>query len=355
MTTRVAIICGGRSSEHEISCTSAGGVLSAIDRTLFDPVVIGITKSGKWVLIPEGYGLSINNGVLPVVPEDGKPVSVSPEGFSLEGNSLDIEIVFPVLHGPYGEDGSIQGLLEIADIPFVGSGVLASAVAMDKSFAKPIFASHGIKVAEGLVIRESDWKVNQKSLSAQVATLGYPVFVKPARGGSSRGTTKVNSAEQLAAAVKEAHRFDPKAMVENAVIGREIECAVLEINGKPEASVVGQIEIDSKFEFYDFEAKYLDGATTITLPAPISESVASQIQQKAIEAFVALGCSGLARVDFFLTPHNEVVINELNTMPGFTATSVYPKMWAATGVDYKDVITHLLKSALTRNNGVLGN
>lgn len=355
MTTRVAIICGGRSSEHEISCTSAGGVLSAIDRTLYDPVVIGITKSGKWVLIPENHQLSIKDGVLPVVPEDGTPVSISPEGFAVAGTSLGIEIVFPVLHGPYGEDGTIQGLLEIADIPFVGSGVLASAVAMDKSFAKPIFAAHGIRVAEGLVIRASDWKVNQKPLSAEVATLGYPVFVKPARGGSSRGTTKVNSADQLAAAVDEAHRFDPKAMVENAVIGREIECAVLEINGKPEASVVGQIEIDSKFEFYDFEAKYFDVATSITLPAPISESIASQIQQKAIEAFVALGCSGLARVDFFLTPHNEVVINELNTMPGFTATSVYPKMWAASGVAYTDVITHLLKSALTRNNGVLGN
>ena len=202
MTIRVAIICGGRSSEHEISCTSAGGVLNAIDRTLYDPVVIGITKSGTWVLIPEGFGLSINSGVLPVVPEDGRPVSVSPEGFSVEGKSLGIEIVFPVLHGPYGEDGTIQGLLEIADIPFVGSGVLASAVAMDKSFAKPIFAAHGIKVAEGLVIRESDWKSNQASLSADVATLGYPVFVKPARGGSSRGTTKVKSAEQLVAAVK---------------------------------------------------------------------------------------------------------------------------------------------------------
>ena len=355
MTTRVAIICGGRSSEHEISCTSAGGVLSAIDRTLYDPVVIGITKSGKWVLIPENHQLSIKDGVLPVVPEDGTPVSISPEGFAIAGKSLGIDIVFPVLHGPYGEDGTIQGLLEIADIPFVGSGVLASAVAMDKSFAKPIFAAHGIKVAEGLVIRASDWKVNQMPLSAEVATLGYPVFVKPARGGSSRGTTKVNSADQLAAAVDEAHRFDPKAMVENAVIGREIECAVLEINGKPEASVVGQIEIDSKFEFYDFEAKYLDGATSITLPAPISQSIASQIQQKAIEAFVALGCSGLARVDFFLTPHNEIVINELNTMPGFTATSVYPKMWAASGVAYTDVITHLFKSALTRNNGVLGN
>jgi D-alanine-D-alanine ligase len=316
---------------------------------------MGITKSGKWVLIPEGYELSIKNGVLPIVPEDGKPVSISPAGFAVDGKSLDIEIVFPVLHGPYGEDGTIQGLLEIADIPFVGSGVLASAVAMDKSFAKPIFAAHGIKVAEGLVIRKSEWKSNQESISAEVAMLGYPVFVKPARGGSSRGTTKVKSAKDLAAAVEEAHGFDPKAMVESAVIGREIECAVLEIDGKPKASIVGQIEIDPKFEFYDFEAKYLDGATSITLPAPIGEDVALQIQSRAVDAFVALGCSGLARVDFFLTTSGEVIINELNTMPGFTATSVFPKMWAASGVGYKEVITHLLVSALTRNNGVLGN
>jgi D-alanine-D-alanine ligase len=226
---------------------------------------------------------------------------------------------------------------------------------MDKSFAKPIFAAHGIKVAEGLVIRKSEWKSNQESISAEVAMLGYPVFVKPARGGSSRGTTKVKSAKDLAAAVEEAHGFDPKAMVESAVIGREIECAVLEIDGKPKASIVGQIEIDPKFEFYDFEAKYLDGATSITLPAPIGEDVALQIQSRAVDAFVALGCSGLARVDFFLTTSGEVIINELNTMPGFTATSVFPKMWAASGVGYKEVITHLLVSALTRNNGVLGN
>ncbi len=355
MTTRVAIICGGRSSEHEISCTSAGGVLSAIDRTLYDPVVIGITRAGKWVLIPEGHELSIKSGVLPVVPEDGKPVSISPAGFAVDGKSLGIEIVFPVLHGPYGEDGTIQGLLEIADIPFVGSGVLASAVAMDKTFAKPIFAAHGIKVVEGLVIRKSEWKSNQESISAEVAKLGYPVFVKPARGGSSRGTTKVKSAKDLAAAVEEAHRFDPKAMVESAVIGREIECAVLEIDGKPKASIVGQIEIDPKFEFYDFEAKYLDGATSITLPAPIGDDVTLQIQSSAVDAFIVLGCSGLARVDFFLTTSGEVIINELNTMPGFTATSVFPKMWAASGVGYKEVITHLLVSALTRNNGVLGN
>ncbi len=355
MSTRVAIICGGRSSEHEISCTSAGGVLSAIDRALYEPVVIGITKSGSWVLVPEGVQLSIVDGKLPVIPEAGQSVTISPDGFFCNGQSLNIDLVFPVLHGPYGEDGTIQGLLEIADIPFVGSGVLASAVAMDKSFAKPIFASHGIKVAEGLVIRESEWKSQESQLTAAVTTLGYPVFVKPARGGSSRGTTKVKSAAELPAAIAEAHRFDPKAMVENAVIGREIECAVLEIDGQPRASVVGQIEIDPKFDFYDFEAKYLDGATSITLPAPIAEALAQEIQRNAVEAFISLGCSGLARVDFFLTPNNEVIINELNTMPGFTATSVFPKMWAASGVGYTEVITHLLKSALSRNNGVLGN
>ena len=355
MTMRVAIVCGGQSSEHEISCTSAGGVLSAIDRTLYEPVLIGITKKGKWVLIPDGYDLSIKNGVLPVVPEDGQSVVISPDGFFVSGTILEIDIVFPVLHGPYGEDGTIQGLLEIADIPFVGSGVLASAVAMDKSFAKPIFAAHNIKVAEGVVIRKSDWLINKKTIAADVATLGYPVFVKPARGGSSRGTTKVKSAEELSAAVEEAHRFDPKAMVENAIIGREIECAVLEINGKPQASIVGQIEIDSRFEFYDFEAKYLDGATTITLPAPLSEPIALQIQSLAIEAFIALGCSGLARVDFFVTPNDEVIINELNTMPGFTATSVFPKMWAATGKSYESIIEELIKTALQRTNGVLEN
>ena len=354
MTIRVAIICGGRSSEHEISCTSAGGVLNAIDRTLYDPVVIGITKSGTWVLIPEGFGLSINSGVLPVVPEDGRPVSVSPEGFSVEGKSLGIEIVFPVLHGPYGEDGTIQGLLEIADIPFVGSGVLASAVAMDKSFAKPIFASHDIATAPGLVVKKSDWKNRSTEIAKEVSALGYPVFVKPARGGSSRGTSKVKSEGDLAAAVLDAFSFDPKIMIETAIVGSEIECAVLEIDGQPQASIVGKIVIDSKFEFYDFEAKYLDGATDIELPAPITATTADAIRSAAIAAFKALGCSGLARVDFFLTPSGQVIINELNTMPGFTSTSVFPKMWAASGVSYTEVISHLLQSAQARTNGPLG-
>ena len=354
MTKRVAIICGGRSSEHEISCISAGGVIAAIDRSLFEPILIGITKDGSWVLIPEGHNFAINDGVLPEVPTGAPKVVADVAGFSVEGKPLNIDLVFPLLHGPYGEDGTIQGLLEMANIAYVGSGVLASAVAMDKSFAKPIFAAHGIKTAPGLVVKKSEWQSDKASITKAVEALGLPVFVKPARGGSSRGTTKVKSIDALAAAITEAHKFDSKAMIEKAITGAEIECAVLEIDGKPQASVIGQIHIDSKFEFYDFEAKYLDGATSIELPAPISESAANEIKESAIKAFQSLGCSGLARVDFFLTPSGDVIINELNTMPGFTATSVFPKMWAASGVSYTEVITHLLKSAQSRNNGVLG-
>jgi D-alanine-D-alanine ligase len=354
MTKRVAIICGGRSSEHEISCISAGGVIAAIDRTLYEPLLIGITKDGSWVLIPESHSMQIKDGVLPVVSAGAPKVIADISGFSAEGKSLNIDLVFPLLHGPYGEDGTIQGHLEMADIAYVGSGVLASAVAMDKSFAKPIFAAHGIKTAPGLVVKKSEWQSDSASITKAVEALGLPVFVKPARGGSSRGTTKVKTIDALSAAISEAHKFDPKAMIEKAISGAEIECAVLEIDGKPQASVIGQIHIDSKFEFYDFEAKYLDGATSIELPAPISKAAADEIKVSAIKAFKALGCAGLARVDFFLTPSGEVIINELNTMPGFTATSVFPKMWAATGVGYTEVITHLLKSAESRSNGVLG-
>ena len=355
MTQRVAIICGGRSSEHEISCISAAGVLSAIDRSKYQPILIGISKSGKWFQLPESHPLTISNGVLPIIPDSGISVALSIDGFSAAGKNLNIDIVFPLLHGPYGEDGTIQGLLEIADIPYVGSGVLASAVAMDKSFAKPIFSSHGIKVAAGFVVREKEWKEGSAAIQKAADQIGYPIFVKPARGGSSRGTTKVKSASDFAGALIEAFQFDTKALVEQEIRGAEIECAVLEIDGVAKASLVGQIKIDAKYEFYDFEAKYLDGATTIELPAPIDQKISDEIRTKAVEAFISLGCSGLARVDFFLTPNNEVIINELNTMPGFTATSVFPKMWAATGVGYTAVITHLLQSALTRNNGVLGN
>lgn len=351
----IAILFGGRSSEHEISCLSAGGVLSAIDRNKYDVVLFGITKDGKWVLVPQTHQLTIVNGKLPEVPSNAPTVLADVAGFSVAGEALNVDLIFPTLHGPYGEDGSIQGFLEISDLPYVGSGVLASAVAMDKSFAKPIFAAHGLKVADGFTVTAKKWADHKGEIQKRADALGYPLFVKPARGGSSRGTTKVKNADQLSAALSEAHRFDPKAMIESAIIGLEIECAVLEINGKAQASKVGQIKIDSKFEFYDFEAKYLDGATEILIPADIPESASDAIRAASLEAFTSLGCSGLARVDFFFTNAGEIVINEINTMPGFTATSVFPKMWAATGKSYEQIVQALIDTAKSRNNGVLGN
>jgi len=351
----IAIVFGGRSSEHEISCLSAGGVLSAIDRNKYDVVLIGITKDGNWVLVPETHQLSIKDGKLPEAPSSAPGVVADVAGFSVDGKPLKVDLIFPTLHGPYGEDGSIQGFFEIADLPYVGSGVLASAVAMDKSFAKPIFAAHGLKVAECFIVTATQWSADKSELRKKADALGYPLFVKPARGGSSRGTTKVKSADQFANAIAEAHRFDPKAMVESAVVGLEIECAVLEIDGVAQASKVGQIKIDSKFEFYDFEAKYLDGATEIIIPADIPASASDAIRAASLDAFISLGCSGLARVDFFFTNTGEVVINEINTMPGFTATSVFPKMWAATGKSYEEIVQALIDTAKRRTNGPLGN
>lgn len=344
----VAIICGGRSSEHEISCLSAGGVLAGLDRNKFEPVLIGITKSGQWVHLPLDYSLSINNGVLPTVDDNATALVADVHGFSLNGAPLGIDVVFPVLHGPYGEDGTIQGFLESADIAYVGSGVMASGAAMDKAFSKIIFEAAGMHVAQGIVVTSDNWH-------SKINALTYPVFVKPARGGSSRGTHKVKSADALQAAVLDAFSYDRKVMIETAVVGREIECAVLERNGTVEASLVGEIVIDSKFEFYDFEAKYLDNATSVNLPADIPASASDEIRTKAVRAFKALGCSGLARVDFFYTDKGEVIINEINTMPGFTSTSMYPKLMAAAGVDYTTLISALIDTALDRTNGVLGN
>lgn len=346
--TTVAIICGGRSSEHEISILSAGGVLSGLDRSKFEPVLIGVTKAGNWVLLPSEYQLTIEDGVLPTVDESATPLVADVHGFSVNGKALAIDIAFPVLHGPYGEDGTVQGFFEIANIPYVGSGVMASAAAMDKSFSKTIFSATGMRVADGVVVDSDNWREKIDSIS-------YPVFVKPARGGSSRGTFKVKSAQDLEAALMNAFTFDRKVMIEQAIIGREIECAVLESDGSVQASVVGEIVIDSRFEFYDFEAKYLDGATTVNVPADIPAAASNEIRTKAVQAFTALGCSGLARVDFFYSDAGEVIINEINTMPGFTATSMYPKLMAASGVEYTSLITALIQTALTRSNGVLGN
>ena len=351
----IAIIFGGRSSEHEISCVSAGGVLAALDTSKYEVLLIGITRDGKWVHVAQDFPLEIRGGVLPEVPSDAPAIIADVHGLHVDGKLVKVDVIFPLLHGPYGEDGTIQGFCEMANIAYVGSGVLASAVAMDKSFAKPIFASHNMAVVPGFVLKKSDWKSNRAEFEKKAAELQFPLFVKPARGGSSRGTTKVKSAQDFAAAVEEAHAFDSKALIEKAIHGLEVECAVLEINGSPEASVVGSISIDPKFEFYDFQAKYLDGATKIELPALIPSDTAEEIRTLAIKAFKALGCSGLARVDFFYASSGEIFINELNTMPGFTATSVFPKMWAATGKSYESIIEELIKTALLRTNGVLEN
>ena len=341
---KVAIICGGKSSEHEISCVSASGVIAAIDNNKFEPVLIGITKSGKWLLLPNDINFSIVDGALPSVPESGIDVIISNNTLQAGGKDLAIDVVFPVLHGPYGEDGTIQGLFEMINLKYVGSGVLASAVSMDKSFAKPIFAAAGLKVAPGVVVTSSNFQLP--------ADLKFPLFVKPARSGSSRGTTKVKSETELKNAVAFALEFDTKVLIESAIAGREIECAVLQSEGKTMSSPVGQIVIDSKYEFYDFQAKYLDNSMQLIFPTDLPAGVEAKIQEQAIKAFNAAGCEGLARVDFFYTNDGEIIINEINTMPGFTPLSVYPKLIAKTGVNYQELISKLIESALTRSANI---
>jgi D-alanine-D-alanine ligase len=342
--SRIAIICGGKSSEHEISCVSANGILNAIDRNKFEPVLIGITKSGKWLLLPDDSNFSIVNGALPTVPESGIEVSITSLGLVAGGKQLAIDVAFPVLHGPYGEDGTIQGLFEMIGIKYVGSGVLASAVSMDKSYAKPIFAAAGLSVAAGIVVTSKNFELP--------SNLTFPLFVKPARSGSSRGTTKVKQKPDLTSAVEHALSFDTKVIIEQAVVGKEIECAVLQADGRITASEVGQISISSKFEFYDFQAKYLDNSMELIVPADLPAGVQSKIQQAAITAFNAAGCEGLARVDFFYSTQGEIIINEINTMPGFTPTSVYPKLIEKNGINYQELITKLITTAQTRSASI---
>ena len=337
---RVAIICGGKSSEHEISCISANGILNAIDRSKFEPVLIGITKSGKWLLLPDDTTFITQNGALPTVPESGIEVSITSQGLFSGGKNLAIDVVFPILHGTYGEDGTIQGLFEMIGLRYVGSGVLASAVSMDKSYAKPIFAAAGLKVAPGTVVTSANFELP--------SSLKYPLFVKPARSGSSRGTTKVKQSSDLKAAVEAALAFDSKVIIEQAVDGKEIECAVLQSEGKTIVSPVGEIVISSKYEFYDFQAKYLDDSMQLVFPV-LPAGVEEKIQSAALVAFNAAGCEGLARVDFFYSASGDVVINEINTMPGFTPLSVYPKLIEKSGINYQGLITALIQTAQTRS------
>jgi D-alanine-D-alanine ligase len=343
---RVAILCGGPGSEHEISCLSAGGVLSAIDRAEYEPVLIGITRDGKWMALPLDYPLSIENGLLPSVSGNFPEVMREKNALTVDGDDVAIDVIFPVLHGTYGEDGQLQSNLDQLGIPYVGSGTVASEQAMDKSDAKTLFSAAGIAIAPGVTVTESEWKQNPESVTQSIAPLGLPLFVKASRGGSSRGTVKVKEHSAFAAAMEEALSFDSKVLIESGIDGAEVECAVLEIDGSAQASIPGKVWIDPQYEFYDFQAKYLDGATRIDIPAPFAAEIIEKIQSYALIAFKAIGAKGLARVDFFVTKSGEIIINEINTMPGFTRTSAYPKMWQATGIGYSEVITHLLKSAL---------
>ncbi len=345
---RVAILCGGPGSEHEISCLSAGGVLSAINRGEYEPILIGISRQGDWMVLPLDYPLSLENGTLPSVSGNYPEVTRGKNGITVDGAQLVVDVIFPVLHGTYGEDGQLQSDLDQLGIPYVGSGTVASEQAMDKSDAKSFFSSAGIAIAPSITVTENEWRRSPSTVTQSIEPLGMPLFVKASRGGSSRGTVKVKQLNTFAAAMDEALSFDSKVLIESAIDGAEVECAVLEIDGTPQASIPGKVWIDPQYEFYDYQAKYLDGATRIDIPAPFSAEIIEKIQSYALIAFKAIGARGLARVDFFVTHDGEIIINEINTMPGFTRTSAYPKMWQATGIGYSEVITHLLQSALAR-------
>jgi D-alanine-D-alanine ligase len=359
--TRVAVVFGGRSTEHAISCLSAGSVLAALDRDRYDVVAVGITPEGRWVLAPDDPELlSLHGRELPAV-KDGAAVALP--GDPTVGGLIPLEdgpavlgtvdVVFPVLHGPYGEDGTIQGLLELAEVPYVGSGVLASAAAMDKAVARVLLSAAGIPVTPAVVVRRSQWDADAASVERSARGLGLPVFVKPARGGSSIGISRVADWTELPAAMEDALRCDPKVLIEAAVIGREVECGILEgLDGLPAASVPAEIRLVGDYEFYDFEAKYLDNATELECPADLPADVAEELQDLARRAFTALDCSGLARVDFFVGADGTLTLNEVNTMPGFTSTSMFPLMWAATGLDYPSVVDRLVQTALRRGTGL---
>lgn len=362
----VAIVFGGRSSEHAVSCATAAGVMQAIDRDVYDVLPIGIAKDGRWVLESGDTGaLELSAGHVPEVDGSGAgvmmPQSTTDRSLSiLEPGAppralAEVDVVFPLLHGPFGEDGTIQGLLELADIRYVGSGVLASAVMMDKHYMKVVFAGHGLPIGPYVVITDREWQRDPVASMDAVAALDWPVFVKPARAGSSLGITKVHGPEELRAAVEVAREHDPKVVVEACIIGREIECGVLEgrDGAPPRASEVGEIRVVQGHEFYDYEAKYLAEADIeLSCPAKVPDHVADEIRRIAVAAFEAAGCEGLARVDCFYTEHGDVILNEINTMPGFTQLSMFPMMWAASGLDYSHLIDELIQLALARRTGL---
>ena len=364
---RIAVVFGGRSSEHAVSCATAGSVLQAIDTDRYDVVPVGITQDGRWVLESADPGrLAITDGdklpevdgsraTVALAQQDSGSELVVHEPSAVPRTLGEVDVVFPLLHGPWGEDGTLQGLLEMAGVRYVGSGVLASAVGMDKHYMKVVLASHGLPVLPYTVITPQGWETDRAACVESVASLGYPVFVKPARGGSSIGISKVRGPDELGAAVEEARLHDPKVLVEVAAEGgREVECGVIQGFGTNPAdtSVVAEITVEGH-EFYDFAAKYLpEEHTRLDVPADLPDAVTARIRELSASAFSVLSCEGLARVDFFVLPDERVVINEINTMPGFTPSSMFPRMWAATGLEYPALVDRLVQLALHRGTGL---
>lgn len=343
---RLGVIFGGRSGEHEVSVVSAQHVMKAADKERFEVVPIGISKRGAWLTPKEtqtqlGRGQQAYEKTLELAEAEGL---LARPGV-LEVLS-DVDAVFPLVHGVNGEDGTLQGLLELARVPYVGAGVAASAAGLDKALMKALFRQAGLPVADYLVLVESRWYREPKGVAAEIERdLPYPCFVKPANGGSSVGITKVRSREDLGEAIGLAFQYDRKILVERAVEGREIECALLG-NDEPQASPLGEIVYSR--EFYDYEAKYLDASTQLFAPADVEPETAGRIQEMGIRAFRAIDCAGLARVDFFLPPNGEAVVDELNTMPGFTPISMYPRLWQVAGLSYSALISRLVELALER-------
>ena len=363
---RVAIVFGGRSSEHAVSCATAAGVMRAIDRDKYDVVPIGVSRDGQWVLAADDPArFELTAGRTPeVLPDDAHvvlPLSTRQTALTvLEAGQPptelgNVDVVLPLLHGPFGEDGTLQGFLELSDIRYVGSGVFASAAGMDKHYMKVVFAGHGLPIGPYAVITDRAWRADRAAALDACAGLGFPLFVKPARAGSSMGISKVEEPGDLEAAVEAAREHDPKVVVEAAITGREIECAVLEGHGLegPRTSQVGEVAVHDNHAFYDYEAKYLAEADVdLTCPADVPAHVSDEVRRLAAAAFEALGCEGLARVDCFYTDDGRVLVNEINTMPGFTPHSMYPRMWAASGLTYTELIDELVSLALERRTGL---
>jgi D-alanine-D-alanine ligase len=377
----VAVVFGGRSSEHAVSCLGAGHVLAALDRDRYEVVPVGIARDGRWILAPDDPGrLAITGGELPSVEAMAAPgteiaarLDPATRGLVVTApgdvpHSLgEVDVVLPLLHGAYGEDGTLQGLLEMAGARYAGAGVFASAAGMDKEYMKLIFAARGLPVGRYVVVRDRDWRQHEtdgvpraaatperKRVLDEIGELGWPVFVKPARGGSSIGTTRVPDPAGLEEAIEIAREHDPKVLVEAAVPGMEIECAVLEgaSGGPPDASIPAQVLIGGDAEFYDFQAKYLEADTAMAIPPPIGSDAIEEVRRLACAAFDALSCESLARVDFFYTPQGRIVLNEINTMPGMTSASAFPLMWEATGLTRPQLWDRIIQTALRKRPGL---